>query len=201
MVQRNFILISLVFFNLVMGNSLAGPLIKSLILPGWGEASIGAEDKSRRFLLREGGLWLSYSGAGWTQSHYEKAYIQYANEYADIDLQHRSYQFAVDIGNYNSIESFNENKARRRQYGLMIDETIPGNRWRWDTNEHRQRFEKMRITSGLAGKTQAFVIAGLIGHRIVSAINVLYLQRTQGIKADMTMSGPHSAVLSISMPL
>lgn len=201
MVQRNFIFISLISFNLLMGNNLAGPLIKSLILPGWGEASIGADDKSRRSLLRESVLWLSFSGAGWTQSHYEQAYIQYANEYADIDLQHRSYQFAVDIGNYDSIESFNENKARRRQYQLMIDETIPGNRWQWDSSDHRQRFERMRITSGLAGKTQTFVLAGLIGHRIISAINVLYLQRTQGIKADMTMSGFNTAELSISIPL
>lgn len=201
MVKSKIIIFILVIMNFLSANLFESAILKSIILPGWGEASIGAESKSRQFLFRESMLWISFSGSGWIQSHYKKAYIQYAYEYANIDLNIKPYQYAVDIGNYNSINEYNQSKARRRQFDLMIDETIISNHWFWENQNHRLKFDKMRITSGLVGKSKSFIIAGMIAHRIISMINVLYLSRNQNIQANLKLSGKDAMYLAISIKI
>ena len=111
----------------------------------------------------------------------------------------KPYQYSVSIGNYNSINEYNQSKARRRQFDLMIDETIISNHWFWENQNHRLKFDKMRITSGLVGKSKSFIIAGMIANRIISMINVLYLSRNQNIQANLKLSGKDTMYLAISI--
>ena len=44
---------------------------------------------------------------------------------------------------------------------------------------NRKKFDNMRIMSGITDKYATFAIGGMIAHRIISMIDVLYLQGIQ----------------------
>jgi len=151
-------------------------LVKSLVIPGWGQLEEGNIKSAKQFFVQESVLILSFLGTVWTSNHYEKSYIAYANEFAGIDLSDMSLQMAVDVGNYPSLSDFNENKERQRQFNLVLDENNPNFQWEWENNEDRNKFDNMRITSSLSSKVGSFIIGGIISHHIISAIHVTYLQ-------------------------
>ena len=70
----------------------------------------------------------------------------------------------------------------------IIDETITSNHWFWENQNHRLKFDKMRITSGISKKMGNFIIGGLIGNRIISAIHMKYLQNLNIPKLKLNLS-------------
>ena len=52
-----------------------------------------------------------------------------------------------------------------------------GNEWQWDNKENRIHFDKLRIQSVTYEKYARFAIGGLILHRLISLIDVIYLER------------------------
>ena len=162
-------------------------LVKSFILPGWGQLSEFENSSAKQFFVQDGLLLVALAGSIWTCNYYEQSYIAFAKENASIDLSDMDLQMAVDIGNYSNIEAFNESKERRREFGLVLDGNDPNNFWNWNTIENRDTFEGLRINSGISKKVGSFVIAGLIGHRIISAIHVKYIQNKKIPKISYTM--------------
>ena len=61
-----------------------------------------------------------------------------------------------------------------------------GNEWRWDTTENRLHFDKLRIRSVTYDKYAQFAIGGLILHRIVSLIDIVYLERQLNISPEFS---------------
>ena len=161
---------------MVSAQSDKSSLVKSLILPGWGQINEAEFSSAKQFLAQDGLLWISLLGTIWTSNYYEQSYITFAQENAGINLTNADLQMAVDVGNYSNLSEFNESKERRREFGLVLDENNLQNHWDWNSDGNRNKFEQMRINSGISKKVGSFVIAGLIGHRIISAIHVKYLQ-------------------------
>ena len=154
-----------------------GTFMRSAILPGWGEARLGLEDRSHSFFRREGLLWLAFLGEKSLSSWYEDDYKAFGTLHASVDMSDKSYQFAVDMGNYDSFEAYNFAKDQYRQ----IDEKYPegeGYEWNWNSTENREIFEDLRIKSATADKYASFVVGGLFLHRIVSVIDILYMKRS-----------------------
>jgi hypothetical protein len=55
--------------------------------------------------------------------------------------------------------------------------------WSWDSGKNRKYFKKLRIRADrykLAGK---FIIGGVVLNHILSAVDVLYLQRIDALKS------------------
>lgn len=163
-------------------------LAKSLVLPGWGQLSESENSSAKQFFVQDGLLWMTLLGSIWTSNFYEQSYFAFAKENASIDLSDMDLQMAVDIGNYSNIEAFNESKERRREFGLVLDGNDPNNFWDWNSIENRDTFEDMRINSGISKKVGSFVIAGLIGHRIISAIHVKYIQNKKIPKMSYSLN-------------
>ena len=161
---------------MVSAQSNKSSLVKSLILPGWGQINESEFSSAKQFLAQDGLLWISLLGTIWTSNYYEQSYITFAQENAGINLTNADLQMAVDVGNYSNLSEFNESIERRREFGLVLDENDIQNHWDWNSDGNRNKFEQMRINSGISKKVGSFVIAGLIGHRIISAIHVKYLQ-------------------------
>ncbi|MAJ44562.1 MAG: hypothetical protein CMF96_07445 [Candidatus Marinimicrobia bacterium] len=151
-------------------------IIKSLILPGWGQLSENQSNSAKKFFIQEGVMWFSFFGSIWTSDYYEQSYLTFAKENAEIDLRGLDLQMAVDVGNYSNLIEYNDNKQRRRQFNLVLDENDINNHWQWNSDANREKFKNMRINSGLSKKFSSFMIAGLIGHRIISGIHVKYIQ-------------------------
>ena len=150
--------------------------LQSLILPGMGELNMGHEKRARSFFIREAAMWLVCIGGIKVSNWYESDYRAFAALHAGIDMEGKGYIFTVNMGHYNSFTEYNETKARQRQVHKIYAEG-QGNEWEWDNKENRKHFDKLRIQSVNYKKYARFAIGGLILHRLISLIDVIYLER------------------------
>jgi len=175
--------------------------MKSAILPGWGEMSLQQRDRANGFFQREALLWLAFAGGKIAGDWYESDYKAFGAEHAGVDMANKSYQFAVDVGNYDSFAEFTAAKNRQREVDLKYPEG-EGYEWEWDSTSNRDKFEDMRIKSAASDKYASFAVAGLILHRVISMIDVLYLKRTSErlpFRSDVLFDSPDQYTYRISI--
>ena len=151
--------------------------LQSLVLPGWGEETLGESKRAQSFFIREAALWLIYIGGKKTANWYESDYTAFAELHSDVDMGGTDYLFAVNLGHYDSFEQYNDTKERQR---LVEDKygDRKGLEWRWDNSANRIKYDEMRIKSVTYDKYARFAIGSLILHRLVSLIDIIYLERT-----------------------
>ena len=157
-------------------SSSASSKLQSLIVPGLGEFKMGYEKKARAFFIREAALWLVFIGGKQASSWFESNYLAFAELHADVNMVGKNYIFAVNMGHYNSMSEFNEAKLLQRQENKIYKEE-EGYEWQWDNNKNRIHFDRMRIESVTYNKYTQFAIGGLVLHRLISLIDVIYLER------------------------
>ena len=157
-------------------SNMATNKLKSLVLPGLGEYSMGHENRAKSFFIREAVLWFICIGGRKAANWNESDYRAFAELHANVDMDDKNYIFAVDLGHYDSMDEYNEIKARKRQVYKMYEEGR-GNEWQWDNTQNRIQYDGMRIESVTYGKYAQFAVGGLILHRLVSLIDVIYLER------------------------
>ena len=174
--MKKIFLFTILLTSILMSQKRNSSIIKSIILPGWGQLNENHKNSAKQFLFQESILWISLSVLKNTSNFYDRSYKAFALDNAGINLFDFNLQMAVDVGNYSNLVEFNDNKERRRQFDLILDENDLKNYWSWNSDYNREKFKKMRINSGISKKISSFMIAGLIGHRIVSAIHVKYIQ-------------------------
>ena len=151
--------------------------LQSLVLPGWGEQTLGESKRAQSFFIREAAFWLIYIGVKKTSDWYESDYTAFAELHANIDMEGKNYLFAVNLGHYDSFEQYNDTKERQRQVEDKYREH-KGLEWDWDNSMNRIKFDEMRIKSVTYDKYARFAVGSLILHRLVSFIDVIYLERT-----------------------
>ncbi len=194
-----FILISLTCISAqVNGN--AKTKLQSMILPGWGEKTLGASERANNFFIREAALWLIYIGGKKTSVWYESDYTAFAELHADVDMTSKNYLFVVNLGHYNSLEIYNDTKERKRLVNDKYKEGA-GFEWQWDNSDNRIIFDEMRIKSASFNKYAKFAVGGLILHRLVSFFDVIYLERTNFNMSVEPQLSPASNSMRINLSL
>ncbi|HCI15769.1 MAG TPA: hypothetical protein DE027_02955 [Candidatus Marinimicrobia bacterium] len=181
------ILISLILFS---GFSLGqekpkknlNPVLQSALLPGWGQKSLNYSDRSRVFTYVESGLVLSIIGSTTYANILKKNYIAYAVAHAAVSSSGKSHEYWVDIGNFSTIEDYNDEHLRNREMD-DIYEVSPQWGWVWDSDSHRDFFEQKRILSDQMKQVASFGVGAMILNHMVSAIDALYLKRIGREKA------------------
>lgn len=181
------ILISLILFS---GFSLGqekpkknlNPVLQSALLPGWGQKSLNYSDRSRVFTYVESGLVLSIIGSTTYANILKKNYIAYAVAHAAVSSSGKGHEYWVDIGNFSTIEDYNDEHLRNREMD-DIYEVSPQWGWVWDTDSHRDFFEQKRILSDQMKQVASFGVGAMILNHMVSAIDALYLKRIGREKA------------------
>ncbi len=175
-------------------------ILKSMILPGWGEYSLGQTHRAEGYFFRESLIWLTYFGGKKTHTWYQADYYAFASRHAGVFLNDKSYQYSVDIGNYDDFYTFNNTKDRRREVELKYPEG-EGYEWQWDTPANREKFDDMRIHSGTAEKVASFAVGAMMAHRAISLFDVLYLQRNTEIRLSSALIplGSESVEFRISL--
>ncbi len=139
----------------------------SLLLPGAGEWYIGDVTSARYHMIAEGAIWTTYT-AFYLRSKWllDDAKI-FAKIHAGASFNGTDDDYNVNIGNFLSVEEYNNARLRDRDYNaLYLDSKYY---WQWDTDENRQQFKTNRIKSSEAKNYSRFVVAFAIINRIVSA--------------------------------
>ena len=195
----------------------SGTRTKSLLFPGWGEFSLHHKSHGQKLLAADIILWLTVLNGKNLSKNYESDYRAFASEHAGLDWDHTDYLFAVDIGYYDALSDYNSEKAQQRSLeietapnGDLIRENghsiypVNGNfDWQWDTTTNRQTYKDMRVSSANWDKYANFAIAGLIVNRVISVIDVIYLERTgksTPIQSQIITKGIDDLQIKLSFP-
>ena len=150
--------------------------MKSILLPGWGESSINENKRAKLFFIGEACLWLSFFGSSSMNQSYKDNYLAFGSHHADIDLYDISDNdlslLIVHMSQYDNMNQYNGDSDRMRNDDRYDN---PKFEWNWDNRENRLSFNNLRVKSQTAGKIKTFVISGLILNRVISFIDMLYL--------------------------
>ena len=154
-----------------------GVLLRTLLLPGWGQLQLGDQVAARRFLLAEAGLWLSWYSGRRISEWYAQDYRAYAVEHAGADTQGRRASFFRNLAFYDTVEDYNSAQLRNRN----LKDTYPageGLGWAWDSSDNRRQYRSLRRTSLGAAKAVRFVIGGMLVNRALAAIQLKFIIRS-----------------------
>ena len=152
------------------------PVIKSFLVPGWGQSELGYKDRSKIYIYIETGVLLSIYSSSKYSNEIKRNYIAYAAKHAGVTTDGKDREYWVDIGNFNTLNEFNSEHLRNRESKDLYPQTNKWN-WNWDSSENRKYFESRRIQSDKLKLFSTFAIGGLFLNHFVSSIDALYLKR------------------------
>ena len=184
--------------------------ISSLLLPGMGELYVGRYSSGKYFTIAEGALWLTYASFQFYGNWVQDDARDYARQHAQAPIGGQSDQYFVDIGNFNSIDAFNQEMLRERLIHKVYS-PLSAYYWNWDTPSNRESYRQLRVSSDAVFNNSRFVIGAIVINHIVSAVNAarMALKHNAGlgtasegidIRAETIMgpAGPGGIMLSIS---
>jgi len=152
-------------------------VMKSVLLPGWGEHSLGYKKRGYFFNSTELLGWLSYAAFTLYSTQSREDMKAFATDHAGITPAGKDNQFYTDIGNYMNIHAYNDQKRRYRQIDRIYTEDEMF--WAWDSEKNKQKFDDMRLNSRLAKRNASLVVSTLILNRLLSVIDIATLTKNK----------------------
>jgi len=148
----------------------------SLLLPGTGEAYVGKTDYTKVFMSIELAGWGLFIANRINVNKREEDYKNYAAQHAGLNRQDKTDQYWIDIGKFDNIYLYNEQRRRDRN----VDAIYPENRsfiWKWDNLDSRLYYDAYRIDTRKIDERKIYIIGGIILNHLVSAVNALRVAR------------------------
>ncbi len=145
----------------------------SLVIPGLGEFYAGRYDAGKYSTIAEVSLWVIYTGLEFYSNQVRNDAINYAKVYAGADVQGKSSQFFVNIGNFLNTEDYNVKKIHDGNYGLIYSQ--PTYQWQWTTDADRAHFKDMRVKADAYLNYGRYTLAAIFLNHLVSAIDAARL--------------------------
>jgi hypothetical protein len=155
----------------------------SLILPGTGEGYVGEKTQSKVFLGIEIVAWSLVIANMINVNMRQDDYKNYAVQHAFVERSGKGDQYWIDIGKYDTIFEYNEQRIRERD----IDAIYPENRfwfWGWDKNDNRFSYDANRIETREIEQKRLYFFGAIVLNHLVSAINALRLANSYNRKLD-----------------
>ena len=178
-------------------------LLKSAVLPGWGERSLNYVERSHYFNASEIALWVTYFAFYWYGNAVTADMEAYAATHAGVNPDGKDQYYFTDIGNYENIYAYNEQKLRYRAINLLYPVT-PEYYWAWDSESSRRHFDKLRVKSATALRNATFAIGGLVANRLFSMLDVIVLTRNRLEMPDIDIESnwqPYQDGMSLTLSL
>ncbi|PWN07255.1 hypothetical protein [Rhodohalobacter mucosus] len=171
-----------------------GAFLRSLAMPGWGHFYAGEQNRSRGLahIGAEAVLIGSFFGLAVRGNRLENDILTLSSLNAGVELNGRNRAFRLAVGDFNSLEEYNDFQLRSRNWDRLFDD-IPENRWQWNSTENRLRYRDLRQTRDRV-RNQLPAIAGLmVVNRVISAISA-YNRARKGLEG----STAHLIILPVS---
>jgi hypothetical protein len=163
--------------------SVSKAFLYSLLVPGLGEAYTGHTGYTKFFLTVEAAGWGIYLASYWQVLSRMEDYKNFAVQHTGLDRSGKDAQYWINIGKYNTIYDYNEQKRRERNLAVIYTENTQ-NFWRWDSYNNRLYYDWKRIQAREIQREQVYIIAGLVFNHLLSAINALRLARIHNRHSD-----------------
>jgi hypothetical protein len=155
----------------------------SLLLPGTGEAYVGKKTQSKVFLAIEIVAWGLVVANIINVNMRENDYKNFAVAHASVNRTGKDTQFWIDIGKFDTIYEYNEERIRERD----IDAIYPENNfyyWGWDKTDNRLFYDSKRIETRQIEQDRLYFFGAIALNHLVSAINALRLANAYNKNID-----------------
>lgn len=159
-------------------------ILYSFILPGLGEYYAGDYSTGKYFTIAEVAIWGSYLGMQSYARYTEANYKNYAAANAGLTNDKKSSDFWSNIGKYNSVYDYNNEKLIMGQFNNVYD--IDKFYWSWQNNDNRLRYRTSWKSAETIKNNSKIVLATLVLNRFVSAVNAarLVARYNKGLEKD-----------------
>jgi hypothetical protein len=166
-----------------LGAERARILLRSLTVPGWGQATLGRKRSAATFALLETGVWASFVSFRVQESLRQRAYENTAEIFAGIDLGGRDEEFRRIVGIYPSSDEYNRLVVYRDAANLYYDDPVKyreyiaqhelkgANTWTWDSFDSFERYVEQRKQTRRAALRANAMLGLALANRLVSAIH------------------------------
>ena len=190
-------------------------LLYSLILPGWGELSMGAKGRATGFFIAEGLIWASYAYWQVAGNLREDDYIEQANVSAGVGVSQESDDYWKLVGQYGASSGGTgtyEEELRREARDLYpvdpvaqdayVAENLPtGDRaWTWNTSQAQDLYRDTRESSNSAYNRAKYSFAAALLNRVLSVIDVQMLRHKASKEAREGALRPSYRVMAAVEP-
>ncbi|HEY6868046.1 MAG TPA: hypothetical protein VI792_12360, partial [Candidatus Eisenbacteria bacterium] len=168
-------------------------VLRSLTIPGWGQATLGHSTAAGVFALVEAGIWTSYIAFRVQEDLRTSSYVNTAQLFAGINLSSRDDEFRKIVGQYPSSDEYNRLVVARDAANIYLSD--PNNldyagyhayiaahqlqgadTWRWAGPENMQRYTDQRKSAHRAAQRANTTLAAAIVNRLVSVLHVSRLR-------------------------
>ncbi|MCX6135637.1 MAG: hypothetical protein NTU47_17660 [Ignavibacteriales bacterium] len=142
----------------------------SLLLPGLGDLYADNFRRGLYYFGADAALWMTYGGFRTYGSWLKQDALTLASQRSGANFDGKGDQFAVDVGNFDNVDDYNEAKLRNRQFDLIYD---PNSNfaWQWSSADERLNYRHLRIRGDAVIRNSQFVVGALVINRIIAAIS------------------------------
>jgi len=167
----------------VLGSERARILLRSLTLPGWGQATSGHRGSAVFFGLTETAIWGSFTAFRIQVAMREDAFLRTARLDAGIDLRGRDEEWRRIVGSFISSDEYNVLVVARDAANLYYDDpaayraylaahSLKGaDAWSWSSAADQERYRGQRKNAQRAAQRANTTLAVAVVNRIVSALH------------------------------
>lgn len=170
-----------------LGGDRARILLRSLTVPGWGQASLGHRGSATVFMTAEIAVWASFTSFRIQEQLRRDSYEQTAQLFAGIDLTHRDEEFRRIVGSYLSSDEYNQFVVARDAANLYLDPDHPdyagyhayiaahelkgADTWNWESVDQLLRYRGQRKNAQRAALRANTALAFAVVNRLISAVH------------------------------
>ena len=162
-------------------------LLRSLTVPGWGQASLGRNGAAKTFALVETAIWTSFVAFTIQEHMRVDSYERSARVNAGIDLSSRGEEYRRIVGGFLSSDEYNQFVVYRDAANLYYDdpdamrayiaehELKGADTWHWASIEDLLQYRAQRKDSQRAQQRANTALALAVVNRFVSALHAARL--------------------------
>lgn len=174
-------------------------VIKSAVLPGWGEHSYNSDKRGYIFNGVEVALWVFAGISSSTANGHENDLFYFASEYGQVTDPHLKSDVFIDrISKYDSMDEYNDQMLRNRQWDQVYS-AENGQYWLWESPEKRVEYFDIKTQRYLWRQRLTYSFGAIALNHLVSMMDVLYLKRTQASIQLLPELGSNSAGLRLNL--
>ena len=149
-----------------------GAFLRSLAVPGWGHHYVDSDNwnRGKAHIGAELAMIAGYFGLRARASNIENQYLTLANLRAGVDITGRGRTFQLAIGDYNTLQEYNDFQLRSRNWNRLIADD-PENRWNWTNELDRNKYNELRSERDRIRNQLPAIIGLMAVNRVVSAVS------------------------------
>lgn len=174
-------------------------VLRSTLIPGWGEHSYGASTSGYLFNGIEAALWIFAGIASTNATNHENDLYYFATEYGSIsNPQRKSDVFLDRVSKYESMDAYNEQMLRNRQWDRIYS-AENGFYWKWESEEKQDEYFRIKTQRYLWRQRLTYTFGGIALNHLVSTMDALFLSRKNTSVSLQPEIGDSSAGLRLKI--